>query len=152
MIVIVPPVGMIPGVPAVVGVVLLLFSVQFVFGKKKIWLPQRVRDVSIARSKLRHARMKTSKWLERLDMLFTERLTFLTGPVMERVAAIVVTILAILMVPLELIPGLVAVPGWAVIFFGVALMAKDGLFMALALAASLGTFYVLIWVLPAALA
>lgn len=151
LIVILPPIGMIPGVPAVVGLFLLLFSVQFIFGKKRIWLPGFVSKRSFEHDKLEKARDKSIKWLSRLDSLFKPRLKSLTNGVMERVAAVIISILALTMIPLELVPGAVAVPGWAVLFFGVALMAKDGLFMLFALTASLGTFYLLGFVLPGAL-
>ncbi|ADM09841.1 putative exoD-like membrane protein [Parvularcula bermudensis HTCC2503] len=147
MIVIIPVIGAIPGVPSIVGLSVFLFSVQFLVGKRSIWLPEAIRTASIERQKLKTAQEKAAPFLRWADTLFTERLTFMSSSVMERVSAGVVTALAAAMIPMELIPGAVAVPGWAMIFFGVGLMARDGLMLILAFLASLGTVYLIASVL-----
>ena len=47
LVVVVPPIGAIPGLPAAVGVVLLLFSVQMLFGRSHIWLPGFIENLSV---------------------------------------------------------------------------------------------------------
>lgn len=140
---IIPVIGMLPGAWAVIGAVVVLFSVQYIVGKPHIWLPRQVRDISIERDKLKKAQNKFGKWLARLDRLFTERLTFMTGPVMNRVTASLVTLLGLSMFILGLVPAGIAIPGWALIFFGVGLTARDGLFLLLAYATTAGAVILL---------
>ena len=45
------------------------------------------------------------------------------------------------MIPFDAVPFAVAAPAWTVVLFGVAITARDGLVMALALAACFGVAY-----------
>ena len=126
LLVVLPPLGGIPGLPAVIGVIILLFSIQILFGADHIWMPSFVEKRSIETSKLKEAEDKVKPWLERIDRTITERLAWATGRVATYLAAIAVSLLAILMIPLELVPFAVAAPGVAIVLFGLALVAKDG--------------------------
>lgn len=142
-----PPIGAIPGVPIILGATLLLFAVQFAVGRDHIWLPSRLKRASFARAKLEKAQEKSAKWLERLDKLFKERLTFAAGPRAERLAAYCAVLHALLMLPLEFV-SLVALPGVALTAFGVGLMARDGFFMIIAFtatAAAIGSLFLVPW-------
>ena len=140
-----PPIGAVPGVPIVLGAALLLFAVQFAIGRDRLWLPDRLERVSFDRERLEKADEKARGWLERLDKVFSERLTFATGKVAERAAAICAVLHAFLMIPLEFV-SLVAIPGVALTAFGVGLMARDGLFMLIAFAATAAGVAALFWV------
>ncbi|WP_018147700.1 exopolysaccharide biosynthesis protein [Henriciella marina] len=127
----VPPIGAVPGLPMIVGLVIILFTVQIVFGAKRIWVPGFIEHRSISKEKLKAADEKAKPWLKRIDGLVSERITMLTGRWSIYVSAIIVIFLALLMVPLELVPFAVAAPGWAVTLFGLAFMARDGVLMLL---------------------
>ena len=142
-----PPIGAVPGIPIVLGAALLLFAVQFAVGRDRLWLPGRLERVSFARERLEKADEKSRRWLERVDRVFKERLTFATGKVAERAAAVASVLHAFLMIPLEFV-SLVALPGVALTAFGVGLMARDGLFMLVAFAATaaaLGALFLVPW-------
>ena len=142
-----PPIGAVPGVPIVLGAVLFLFAVQFVLGRDHVWVPGKIRRRSFERRRLEKAEDKSRRWLHKLDKLFTERLSFATGPRAEKAAAVASLIYALLMIPLEFV-SLVALPGIALTAFGVGLMAKDGLFMLIGFAATLaalGGLYLVPW-------
>lgn len=141
-----PPIGAVPGIPIVLGGVLLLFAAQFVAGRDHVWIPSKIRDRSFERKRLEKAEEKARSTLHRLDKLFTERLTFATGPKAEKAAAVASLIHALLMIPLEFV-SLVAIPGVALTAFGVGLMAKDGLFMLIGFAATIGALAAL-WFVP----
>lgn len=126
---VIPPLGGIPGLPAIVGLVIVLFSIQIVLGADHIWVPGFIQDRSISKDKLKAADKKAGKWLKRIDKLISERLDFLTGHWATYIAAIVVTLLGLLMIPLELVPFAVAIPGIAVVIFGLAFVARDGVLM-----------------------
>lgn len=131
---VIPPLGGIPGLPIIVGLMIILFSIQIVFGADHIWVPGFIEKRSIPKDKLKKADEKAGKWLKRIDKLISERLDFLTGRWATYVAAIVVTFLALLMIPLELVPFVVGVPGMAIVLFGLAFVARDGVLMLLGFA------------------
>ena len=145
---IIPPIGAIPGLPAAVGLVILLFSVQMLFGMNHIWLPEFVREQSISRDKLQKAHDKSEPILRRIDHMITDRLAWATGPVAQYVAAAIVSLLALALIPLELVPFAVAAPGAAITLFGVALLARDGVLMLTAFALSAAAFAILLFASP----
>lgn len=126
---VIPPMGAIPGVPAIVGLVIILFSVQMLLGRKHIWLPGFIEDRSISKDKIRKAHEKTKGILSFIDHMVTERLEWATGGPARYVAAVLVTLLALALIPLELVPFAVAIPGVAISVIGLALMARDGVLM-----------------------
>ena len=133
---ILPPLGGIPGLPAVVAFVILLFSVQMLFGRDHIWLPGFVRDLSISGGKISKAEDTSKGTLKFIDRMITERLKWVTSGPAQYAAALLVSLMALIMIPLELVPFAVAVPGAAICMVGMALLARDGVLMLLAFALS----------------
>lgn len=133
---ILPPLGGIPGLPAAVGVIILLFSLQMVFGRSHIWLPGFVRDLSIKGEKIEKAEDKSEGTRKFIDRMITERLSWATSGPAHYAAAVLVSLMALIMIPLELVPFAVAVPGAAICMVGMALLARDGVLMLLAFALS----------------
>lgn len=132
------PLAVIPGAAAIVGVLITLLAVQMAFGLAHPWLPGWALDRSVKQQSLVEARRKVEKPLAVIDRLITERLTWASGEVMRRIAAIIVAILGLVMVPFDAVPVAVALPAWAVVIFGVAITARDGLAMLLAMCAAAG--------------
>lgn len=148
LIAVVPPLGAIPGLPAVVGVIVLLFSLQMLFGRRHIWAPDLVRKRSISKDALQTAYEKSKGVLSRIDRLITERLTWATSGPATIVVAALVSLMALIMIPLELVPFAVALPGLAITVFGVALIARDGALMLTAFALSAAALTVLVMFSP----
>ena len=145
LLVVLPPLGAIPGLPAIIGLVIILFSAQIIFGANHIWVPGFIKKRSISKEKLKEADKKAKPWLKRIDKLISERLEVLTGRASVVVASVVVSLLAFLMIPLELVPFAVAAPGVAVVLFGLAFVARDGVLMLLGyLAAAAATTFTVI--------
>lgn len=145
LLVVLPPLGAIPGLPAIIGLVIILFSAQIIFGANHIWVPGFIKKRSISKEKLKQADKKAKPWLKRIDKMISERLQVLTGRASVVVASIVVSLLAFLMIPLELVPFAVAAPGVAVVLFGLAFVARDGVLMLLGyLAAAAATTFTVI--------
>ncbi len=145
---VIPPVGAIPGLPAAVGVVIILFSVQMLIGRSHIWLPGPLGSLSISKDKLKKAEDRASPVLSFIDGMITDRLEWATGGVARYVGAILVTLMAIALIPLELVPFAVAAPGAAITLVGVALLARDGALMILAYLISAAAIWVLIQYSP----
>lgn len=148
LLVVLPPLGGIPGLPAVVGVIILLFSTQILLGADHIWMPSLIRGQSLEVSKLEDAEDKVKPWLERIDRLITERLAWATGTVATHLSAIAVSLLALLMIPLELAPFAVAAPGVAIVLFGLALVARDGALMLAGFATTAAALTITILIVP----
>ena len=129
LLVVVPPIGAVPGLPMIVGLVIILFTIQIIFGADRIWVPGFIEKRSISKDKLKAADKKAKPWLKRIDGLISQRITMLTGPWSVYASAVIVIFLALLMIPLELVPFAVAAPGAAITLYGLAIMARDGVLM-----------------------
>ena len=124
-----PGLADIPGVPTVIGLFVLMISVQLVFGGDHFWLPQWLLKRSIKSKTI--CKMTGSKWVRKpagfIDHLLKERLQFLTGKP-ATVAIAIVCVLTMLVMPLTEVVLLAAnVVGASIVAFGLALIANDGL-------------------------
>ncbi|MFI4916868.1 MAG: exopolysaccharide biosynthesis protein [Phycisphaerales bacterium JB060] len=137
------PVGAVPGAPAVISVFVVLVAGQHLVGLDHPWLPRKLTRRSVSKSSWEKARDKVRPWVRRLDRLIKPRMEWLTGSAMERVISVVTIGLAVSMFPLGFIPFAVAAPAGAILLFGLALSARDGLAVALALVATAATAYLL---------
>ena len=148
LLVVLPPLGGIPGLPAIVGFVILLFSLQILFGASHIWMPSFIQNQSIETEKLEQAEDRVRPWLKRVDRMITERLSWATGKTATYLAAIAVSVLAILMIPLALVPFAVAAPGVAITLFGLGLVARDGAVMLAGFAATTAALTITLLFVP----
>jgi hypothetical protein len=108
------------------------------FGKHHPWLPRWVLNRSVRKKALVKARDKSERTVSFLDNLVSERLTWASGSIARRVAAIIVVALGLSMVPFEAIPFAGVAPAFGVVLFGVAITARDGLVMIISTAAAIG--------------
>lgn len=145
---VIPPLGGIPGLPVLVGLLIALFSVQILIGKDHIWVPGFLEKRSIPKDKLEAANKKARPWLKRIDRLISERFDVLTNRWSIYLAGLVVTLLALLMIPLELVPFAVGIPGSAIVLFGLAFMSRDGVLMLMAYALSLTSMLLTVFMVP----
>lgn len=141
--VMVTPLGGVPGMPAIIALYVVVFAGQHLFGREHPWLPQRLTGRSVSKDEWDKARKLARPWAKRVDWFIRPRLAALTGPAMERVISVVIIVLALSMFPLGFIPFATAAPGAAILFFGLALSARDGLAVFLGLIATLASGYVL---------
>lgn len=135
------PVGMVPGIPIVIGLAIILIAGQLVFGFKHPWLPDRLQKLSFERDKIEQTREKGGAWLSRIDALVSRRIEWATGDLASRLAALVCIGLSVLMAPLEFVPFAVLLPGAVITVFGLAITARDGVLMLMAFAATGITAY-----------
>jgi len=80
-------------------------------------------------------------WARRIDGLRKTRLTFLSKPPFVNVVAFLVAAAALVTVPRCLIPLAPIAPGPAIVFFGLGMVAKDGLWLSLGMALIVGAFW-----------
>ena len=133
-IVLMPVVGDIPGVPTIMGAVVVLIAAQLLANRKQFWLPRRVLDASLRSSKV----CKGVGWLRKpagaVDRLLRPRLTrFVTGPWVFVIAATALVI-GLAQPFMELVPFSANGAGAVLTAFGLALIARDGLVALVAMA------------------
>lgn len=136
------PTGAIPGVPAVCALLIILICVQLLFGKNHPWLPSRLRDFSFSKRKFEKGYRKARPFSRQFDRLLKRRLEFLTRETGSRIVALIAILLALIMIPLELVPFACAVPGLSIGLFAIGLSARDGLFTLLALINSVAAVWI----------
>jgi hypothetical protein len=131
------PVGGIPGLPTVLGAIIVLVAVQMVFGRKLLWLPGFIARRTLSCEKVHKTTKKARRPARLLDRWFHGRLPRLTEGPFVRVAAGACVLLALTVPPLELLPFATTAPMAAIAAFGLALLVRDGLLMLIATALSL---------------
>ena len=127
------PVGAIPGVPTFLAVIISLVAVQLALGKDHIWMPAVIQSRAVESEKLHKAVAKLRGIAEWLDDHSQGRLEFLTEGVWLRLAAVVVILLCMTVLPLEVLPFASSLPMLAIVMIGLSLTVRDGALMLAAL-------------------
>ncbi len=142
-VVLVPLIGDIPGVPSLAAVLVAITSMQLLAGRQHFWLPGFLLKRSISRARLE----KTLKFVQgpaRFTDRFTRRrLEFFVSQTSTRAIGAATLGVALVMPVLELIPFSANLAGIALCAFGVALIARDGLFALISLLTTAGVFVLL---------
>jgi hypothetical protein len=135
------PLSAAPPTAAVLGLVIAGLALQMLFGKRHPWLPAAIRKRSMSAKKLEGARRRFAPFLAAIDHPIKKRLEFATSGPMRRVAAAIVALLGLAMIPFEFVPIAGVAPASAVVLFGVAITARDGLVMLIGVAAFAGVLF-----------
>ena len=139
-----PIIGDIPGMPTLMAVLVLLTSSQLLVGRETFWLPKWLLNRSLSRQKFDkalHYMKKPAKWV---DGLLDVRLAWMTGYIGIRVTAFACLLVALAMPPMEFIPFSANGAGLALTLFGLGLVARDGLMLALGFLLTGVTFTVVV--------
>ncbi len=115
-----------PGVPTVVGIILLIVSVQMVFGREDLWLPGILSRRSFPRKALVSAFEGLAPKLAWLERLMKPRLLFMTGKAGTIAIGVIVLIMAIVLI-LPLPPGGNFPPALACTVLAMGLVQRDGI-------------------------
>jgi hypothetical protein len=124
-----------PGVPTVVGVALLIVSVQMVFGRQELWLPGFLSKRSFSRQALVNAFEKMAPRLEAVEKIAKPRLLFMTGKIGTVVIGLIVLFMALVLI-LPLPPGGNFPPALACAVLGMGLAERDGVIVLFGLVVS----------------
>jgi hypothetical protein len=139
------PISGIPGVPSVLGLMVVLIAGQMLVGRDRIWLPGKLLRLKVGASKVERSARFALKPARFLDRLVKPRMTALTEGVPRRMVALACVCVGAVTPPLELIPFSTAAPAAAITAFGLGLTARDGVVILIALAATVGTVSLVIW-------
>lgn len=138
-----------PGVPTVVGIALLIVSIQMVIGREELWLPRFLSKRSFSRQALVGGFEKVKPQIAFLEQFARPRLLFLTGPVATIIIGVVILVMAVVLI-LPLPPGGNFPPALACAILGMGLVERDGLIVLLGAlvtaAASVAVYFLVILV------
>lgn len=132
------PVSAVPGVPSMIALITLLVASQLLIGRDTFWLPKFLLKRTVKADKLQKTVRVAAKPARVVDRMVRPRLQALTGPVADRIVALVCVILALAVPPLEFLPFVAFIPSAAIASFGLGLIARDGLLVLIAFAISAG--------------
>lgn len=137
------PLGAIPGVPIAFAVVVITFAGQLLLMRKTPWMPEVLRKVKIHKTKVDKARRFVHPVLAAIDGILRPRFKVLAKGPATVIAALISILLALTMFPLGAVPFGVVIPGFLIGLFGLGIMARDGVVMALAFTLSGGAAFLI---------
>jgi hypothetical protein len=120
------PISGIPGVPTLMGLLVLLIAGQLLFHRRHFWLPQWLLKFSLSKKKLCKALLWLKKPARFIDRWLRPRLCFLITGASTHIIAALCAVLAIAMPVMELVPFSATTVGAALTAFGLSLIAHDG--------------------------
>ena len=132
------PLGIIPGVPTALAVIIISFAGQLLFGRDHPWMPDFIGKVKIKDATIKKTKEKAGPWLSRVDGLIKPRMKWAAGGFARTIAALISVILAVTMIPLNFVPFGVVIPGLVVCILGLGITARDGVIMLLGFTLSAG--------------
>lgn len=132
------PATVVPGMTWLAAALTLVVAGQMALGLPRIWLPRKALQAQLPRDAVKSGVEKGRGIAKTIDKLLKPRLTFLSKPPFVNVVALLVIAAALITFPLGLIPFAPLAPGLAVVFFGLGMVARDGLWLALGTVAMTG--------------
>lgn len=139
-IVLIPLVGDIPGVPTLAALLVAITAVQLLAGRRQFWLPRFLLERSITRERLDKSLEVARKPARFVDRFTRRRLLVFLGPIGVPVIGAAALGVALAMPVLEFIPFSANLAGIALCAFGIAMVARDGLFAVISLVATASVF------------
>ncbi len=131
------------GVATVCAAMIALIASQIVVGRKSLWLPQFVLEREISAERRDKAVEFLSKPARYIDGLTRARLCFLVDSPFDRFWAAICVLLVLFVPLLEVVPMSASTVGGAISLFGLAMLARDGMFALLGLVVLSGALYLL---------
>lgn len=130
------PVGMIPGTPGLVAIVLVLIGLQMLIGQKRLWAPVGVRNRTVSAEVLRLSIARARPIARRLRPVLMPRYYGLVdnGLILTTAAGIFIATGVVIFL-IGFIPGLPFVLSIHVLLIGLGMTARDGIITALGFAA-----------------
>lgn len=145
LVVLAPLIGDLPGVPTLMGMLVVLTVGQRLFGIEHIWLPGLLSNRRVPRDKLR----KGLDWMRRparfLDRFTGPRMGWLMSGGGNLLLALACLLVALALPLMEFVPLSANGGGLALMTFGLAMIARDGLVATLALLLTGGTLGFVVW-------
>ncbi len=140
-----PVVGDIPGVPVLMGLIVILSAGQMLLRRDHVWMPQWMLRGSVDHRKVQ----KTVGWLRRparfIDRWTKPRYEWALRHAGMSVIALTSIVIAAATPVMEFIPFSANIAGVAITAFGVALIAHDGVIAIVAIVVAIGGLGLVVW-------
>jgi hypothetical protein len=125
----------IAGISAVIGIPLLLLSIQLLLGFSKPWLPQWLGNRSIKRQNLEQAIHYILRFLRKFEYVIRPRWKFATTPPTQRVLGLLFLLLSVVIfLP---IPFGNILPAIAIVIISLGLIEEDGVLVVVGIIAAI---------------
>lgn len=130
-----------PGVSTLLGAPLVFITGQWALGRRTLWLPKALADRTMSKTEFRALSGKLAPYLEKLERRLQPRLTFMYGPVADRLIGAMCLILALIVfLP---IPFGNMLPSFAIAAFAIGAAERDGVAALVGWVAGILSFVVL---------
>ncbi|MGS4883402.1 exopolysaccharide biosynthesis protein [Roseibium sp. MB-4] len=143
--VMISPLGAVPGVPLVLSACIILISVQVLSGNGSVAVPRSLANTSIPREKAAKTVDSLRPYAAWLDGILGRRLQLLTGTWATRAVAALCVCHALTVFPAALVPLAAALPGGAIMVLSLGLLTRDGIVTAAGFLFSAAAFAAIWW-------
>lgn len=113
-----------PGGKALFGIAIILMASQLAMLRHDVWLPAWAGRRGVSRDLYRRGTSKVLHHIERFERLSRPRLLFMTGTLADILIGLTCILMSIMMG--MSVPLVDALPGIAMVLFGLGLMSRDG--------------------------
>jgi len=141
LITIAPLIGDIPGVPTLLGLVVVLTLGQLLFQRQSVWIPNKLSNRRMARETL----IKGLDWMQKpacfVDRWTRPRLTWLVRGPGQYLMAVICMLVAAAMPAMEVVPFSANGGALALMVFGMAMVVEDGVLALLGMVITGGTLW-----------
>lgn len=137
------PIGAIPLVPAVMALIEVFVAAEILLHRQHVWIPQNLARRSTDTARLERALKAIRPYARVVDRFLGPRLTFLTQGFFFYVLALLTLLVALVTPIIEIVPLAGIVPNAALVSYGLAITAHDGLWALIAIAVTVASFYML---------
>lgn len=143
------PVGIVPGIPAICGFSLVLIGVHMIVGRRQLWLPGRLAHIKIGTGLLRGIAGHLRAILNRLHPILGQRRSALSAsPLAVALIGCASVLSGLVIAFVGFIPGLPFALSWHLLAFGLGLSLRDGVLVAIGWILVLPEVALILWVLP----
>lgn len=113
------------GYGTVLSIPLILLCLQKIIGRDELWLPRSILDKKLKAAHIKGLIDKAVPSLQKIEIILTPRLEFLTNPAMHRVLGLCLLLMALFVaIPLPLTN---TVPSMGIALVALGIMTRDGL-------------------------
>jgi len=140
--IVVTPLSAIPGLPSLCGIAIVLFSLQCLAGRRRLWLPAWIARREVPAVRLRAALDRLDGAAGLIDRVTRRRLGALARPPGNALPLAICFLCGAAMPFLELVPMTSSILGAAVFLFAAGMLARDGLLVLAGLGAVAQTGWV----------
>jgi hypothetical protein len=145
LVILAPVVGDIPGVPTLVGFVVILTAGQLLCGRAHVWLPNWLLARSVKGDRIHTAAAWMRRPAKAIDWATRPRLRWAVKHAATPLIAIICLLIASATPLMEFIPFSANIAGIAIVAFGLALLTEDGLIGLAAMLVSVAGFIFVIF-------